>query len=144
MFRTAAFGSAGLMMFAMIAAGPASAAEPGICGARTELLAEIETDGATRCAIGFPRGQGIVELWTSEESGTWIVLITSAKGETCLAATGQDHHEGGQDDPDFALITALSFIPPRPATATALIELPCKNSAAARSNGSPSGPPPLT
>jgi len=94
MFRTAAIGSAGLMMVAMIAADmPALASDSGICGARAELLAEMETDGATRRAIGFPRGQGIVELWTSEQSGAWIVLITSAKGETCMAATSQDRHD---------------------------------------------------
>lgn len=94
MFRTAAIGAA-FLVFAGIA-GVALASEAGEterCGARGEILASIAGDDATRRAIGFPRGQGIVELWASEQSGAWLVLVTSPDGESCLAASGVDKAE---------------------------------------------------
>lgn len=96
MLRIAAIGSAALMACTIIATEmPALAIEAGICAPRAELVAAMESDGAKRRAIGFPRGQGVVELWRSEQSGAWSVLITSATGESCLTATSKD--AGGVD-----------------------------------------------
>jgi len=32
----------------------------------------------------------MVEIWTSEASGTWTILITQANGQTCVAAAGKN------------------------------------------------------
>lgn len=89
---SAAMGSVALASLAVAvgSSSPAHSAESGLCGPRADIIAKIENDGATRRSISYPRGHGVVELWTSERNGTWSVVVTSARGETCLTARGDE------------------------------------------------------
>lgn len=37
--------------------------------------------------------QALVEVWASEETGTFTVMLTSPNGLTCVVATGTDWHQ---------------------------------------------------
>ena len=45
--------------------------------------------GETARSIGMGPGNRIVEVYASDETGTWTITVTSADGMTCLMASGQ-------------------------------------------------------
>ncbi|MBM7069445.1 hypothetical protein [Actibacterium sp. 188UL27-1] len=61
------------------------------CGPRTEVVRKVEHQfGETRRGMGL-RGQGsVMELFTSDERGTWSLVRTYTNGESCVEAVGQD------------------------------------------------------
>ena len=61
-----------------------------ICGARDSIIAQLEAKyGETRKSVGFQQGRGVVEVYASEETGSWTILVTDARGHSCLMAAGE-------------------------------------------------------
>jgi hypothetical protein len=61
-----------------------------ICGKRTDIVRQLgEKYGETRRSMGLSGGQGVVELYASDETGSWTILITTPKGTACMMAAGQ-------------------------------------------------------
>ena len=48
-----------------------------------------ESYGEVRQSIGLGTNNSIVEVFASNETGTWTITVTSPSGITCLVATGQ-------------------------------------------------------
>ena len=60
------------------------------CGKRDGMVRLLsEKYGETRRSMGLAEGRGMVELYASEETGSWTILITSPQGTTCMMAAGQ-------------------------------------------------------
>lgn len=73
---------------ALSIATPASAQV--ICGERSQIIAQLESKyGETRRSVGLQQGRGVVEVYSSEETGTWTILVTDASGKSCLMAAGE-------------------------------------------------------
>ncbi len=73
-----------------IALPAAPAAAQMVCGKRVDIIRQLgEKYGETRRAMGLADGRGVVELYASEETGSWTILITSPQGTACLMAAGQ-------------------------------------------------------
>lgn len=67
-------------------AADAQAAE---CPLRNEMLTVLtERFGETRRAIALDT-RGIVEIFASDETGTWSVTLSLPSGRTCLIASGE-------------------------------------------------------
>ncbi|MEM6759276.1 MAG: hypothetical protein AAF601_07325 [Pseudomonadota bacterium] len=49
--------------------------------------------GETRQSMGLGANNSVVEVFASDESGTWTITITSPNGMTCLVASGQAFEE---------------------------------------------------
>ncbi len=45
--------------------------------------------GETRQSMGLGANNAVVEVFASEETGTWTITVTTAQGMTCLVASGQ-------------------------------------------------------
>ncbi|MFQ5565514.1 MAG: hypothetical protein ACE5EU_04045 [Paracoccaceae bacterium] len=61
-----------------------------VCGKRTDMVRQLsEKYGETRRSLGLAEGRGVVELFASEETGTWTILMTSPQGTACMMAAGQ-------------------------------------------------------
>ena len=61
-----------------------------VCGKRADIVRQLgEKYGETRRSMGLADGRGVVELYASEETGSWTILITSPQGIACLMAAGQ-------------------------------------------------------
>ncbi|WP_353473021.1 hypothetical protein PVT71_03045 [Salipiger sp. H15] len=59
------------------------------CGPREAVVARLaETYGETRHSIGLGSNNAMMELFASDETGTWTITVTSAAGLTCLVASG--------------------------------------------------------
>lgn len=45
--------------------------------------------GETRQSVGLGRDNALVEVFASDQSGSWTITITMPNGTTCLVASGQ-------------------------------------------------------
>jgi hypothetical protein len=90
-----------LVGIALIACTPrAEAGETGACAARAEVVAKLaQRFGETLRSVGLQRADGLVEIYASEKTGTWTILVTRPDGMSCLLAAG----ELWEDEPRHAL-----------------------------------------
>ncbi len=60
-----------------------------VCGSRDVIVKKLgEKYGERRRGGGLTGPRGIVEIWASEETGTWTILKTTPNGKTCVMAVG--------------------------------------------------------
>lgn len=82
---------------ALLAGAPAAQAQIApvssqqmICGNRAEIVGRLgQKYGETRRSIGLTGRRGVVELFASDETGSWTILLTNPQGVTCLMAAGE-------------------------------------------------------
>lgn len=73
----------------LVAALPAAAQQQPRCAPRAQVLDVIESRfRESRRAIGLTGSQTVMELYASEGSGSWTILVTLPNGLTCLVAVG--------------------------------------------------------
>ena len=70
---------------AMILATDHAFAEPASCAPRDRVLDRLATTyGETRRSIGLSGEEGVVEVFASDDTGTWTITLTLPTGQTCL------------------------------------------------------------
>lgn len=68
------------------------AQSPANCGPRDRVVAELaERYGETRHGLGLLGSSSVMELFASDQTGTWTITVTSGTGVTCLVAAGQNY-----------------------------------------------------
>lgn len=68
------------------------------CGPRDAVIDRLAAGyGETRQSIGVGANNAVVEVFASEETGTWTITVTTPNGMTCLVASGQ-HFEALSED----------------------------------------------
>lgn len=75
----------------MLTLAPHAAVEasPSRCGAHTSIVDVLEKKyGETAHGIGLVSDKGVMQVYVSQEKGTWTILMTDAKGQSCLIAAG--------------------------------------------------------
>lgn len=73
----------------LLAASPAVAQSPQ-CGPREAVLEQLtEKFRENRRAIGLGGSGQVMELFASDETGSWTITVTLPNGMTCLMASGQ-------------------------------------------------------
>jgi hypothetical protein len=61
------------------------------CAPRTAVVERLaEKYGEARQSIGLGANNSVVEVFSSDETGTWTITVTVANGTTCLVASGQN------------------------------------------------------
>ncbi|MBF9043414.1 hypothetical protein HKCCE4037_08755 [Rhodobacterales bacterium HKCCE4037] len=86
MKRFASIAFAGLATFVAL---PAEAQNM-LCGQRDVVVNELQGRyGEQVLGMGLAHQNRIVEVFVSEETGTWTITVTSPNGMTCLMAAGQ-------------------------------------------------------
>lgn len=85
----------GLLGAALLIPGVASAQDQASCAERTAVVDRLATRyGETRKSAGLNQQNGMVEVFASDDTGTWTILVTMPSGMSCLLAAGQ-HWQGG-------------------------------------------------
>lgn len=80
--------------FAALILNTPAEAQQSRCAERQKVLDQItEKYGESRRGMGLAQNQGIVEMYASDETGTWTILLTLPNGMTCLVASGSDYAE---------------------------------------------------
>jgi len=83
----------GLWIGAAALAG-AGHAQTSSCAERAIVVERLAADyGETRQAIGLVSAEQVVEVFASEETGSWTITVTRADGMTCLMAAGHYYEE---------------------------------------------------
>ncbi|MGV6805169.1 MAG: hypothetical protein ACWA49_13285 [Ruegeria sp.] len=60
------------------------------CAPRPDVLQRLaETYGETRRGIGVARQGSVMEVFASDDTGTWTITVTLPDGLTCLVAAGE-------------------------------------------------------
>jgi hypothetical protein len=75
----------------LLAATPAAEAQTQPpCAKRDQVIRKLEEKyGETLRSIGLHKSDGVVEIYSSEETGSWTILMTRPDGMSCLLASGQ-------------------------------------------------------
>lgn len=64
------------------------------CGPREAVIERLaEGYGETRQSVGLGANNAVVEVFASEETGSWTITVTQPNGLTCLVASGQSFEE---------------------------------------------------
>lgn len=86
--------AAGIFLGTSLAAAPAVAAN---CADRDLVVERLQSKYDESLTAGglqsSQSAQALVEVWASEETGTFTVMLTSPDGRTCVVATGTDWHQ---------------------------------------------------
>ncbi|WP_377191268.1 hypothetical protein [Ruegeria meonggei] len=62
------------------------------CAPRSDVVNRLaETYGETRRGIGIARQGAVIEVFTSDRTGSWTITVTLPDGMTCLVASGQTY-----------------------------------------------------
>lgn len=78
-----------LLLPALALALPAKAQQAPRCAPRAEVLDLLEKRySETLRAIGMTRGQAVMELYASDDDGSWTLLMTLPNGLACMMGAG--------------------------------------------------------
>lgn len=70
-------------------AGTGAADAQMVCGKRDAIVAQLERKyGETRRSVGLQQGRAVVEVYASDKTGSWTILVTDTAGKSCLMAAG--------------------------------------------------------
>ena len=79
-----------------IATATPSVANPN-CGQRDVVIEKLSKQFKEQLTVGGLQKrqsvQAVMEIWASEETGTFTVLITNPQGVSCIVAAGTDFFE---------------------------------------------------
>ena len=93
--------------FFLLAAASADASGARYCGEREAIVKRLaEGYGESRRSIGLGANDSVMEVFASDETGTWTITVTMPNGTMCLVATGRAF-EALDDDVEPARGTAL-------------------------------------
>ncbi|WP_417241926.1 hypothetical protein [Celeribacter sp.] len=60
------------------------------CAARDQIITRLQDKyGESRQSIGLAPNSGVFEVYASNETGTWTILVTQPNGQSCLVASGR-------------------------------------------------------
>ena len=74
----------------LITTMPETAEAQMVCGQRDDIVKQLQVKyGETRRSVGLQQGRGVVEIYASEKTGSWTILVTDPRGMSCLMAAGE-------------------------------------------------------
>jgi hypothetical protein len=74
-------------------AAPATAQGQSMCAARAQVVGMLASRyGESVRGMGLANQNRVIEIFASEETGTWTITMTLPNGMTCLMASGR-HYE---------------------------------------------------
>jgi hypothetical protein len=77
------------LLAGVLIAAPAAAQNQN-CAAHGDVVARLADGyGESRQSIALGANNTVVEVFASEETGTWTITVTTPGGPTCLVAAGQ-------------------------------------------------------
>lgn len=77
-------------VFYIAATTQASAQSQRNCGPREAVVGRLASGyGETRQSVGIGSNNAMVEVFASDDTGSWTILVTLPTGVTCLVASGQ-------------------------------------------------------
>ena len=64
------------------------------CAERGAIITQLaQKYGETRQSMGLAANNSVLEVFASDETGTWTITVTTTSGRTCVVASGQAFEE---------------------------------------------------
>ena len=64
------------------------------CAKREAVVSRLaQAYGEVRHSMGLGANNAVIEVFASDETGTWTITVTTTDGMTCLVASGQAYEE---------------------------------------------------
>jgi len=64
------------------------------CGPREVVVKKLaEGYGETRQSVGIGSNNAMVEVFASDDTGSWTIVVTQPTGVSCLVASGQAYEQ---------------------------------------------------
>lgn len=65
-------------------------AQPNSCAERAMVVERLEGSfGETRQSVGIGQNNAVVEIFASQTTGTWTIVVSLPNGLSCLVASGE-------------------------------------------------------
>lgn len=65
------------------------------CAPRDAVVDRLEMNyGEAFSGGGLRNAESVLEVWLSQEKGTWTILMTRSDGVSCIMATGTNWRDG--------------------------------------------------
>ncbi len=78
----------------IVSTSDASAQNRQNCAPRDAVIERLADGyGETRQSVGIGTNNAVVEVFASDETGSWTITVTAPGGLTCLVASGQAFEE---------------------------------------------------
>ncbi len=62
------------------------------CAPREDVIKRLaKSYGETRRGIGIARRGAVMEVYASDQTGSWTIVVTLPEGVSCLIASGQSY-----------------------------------------------------
>jgi hypothetical protein len=89
--------------FASVLLGIATASLPvqaqTLCNTRTKIVSQLsEKYGEVSNGVGMQSATQVIEVWSSQKTGSWTIIASRADGMSCVLAAGQ----GWANNPEYA------------------------------------------
>ncbi|WP_424969597.1 hypothetical protein [Dinoroseobacter sp. S76] len=82
--------SLGLMTTLVFTGAALAQSSPSPCAERDKVVSRLTSNyGETVRSMGLGANNGVMEVFASDETGTWTITVTMPNGQTCLIASGQ-------------------------------------------------------
>ena len=89
-FRMMMMMAALMLGFGLTLVGEANAQNARHCAPRDKVVDRLAAGyGETRQSMGLGANNAVIEVFASDETGTWTITVTMASGLTCIVASGQ-------------------------------------------------------
>jgi len=70
-------------------ASPSVAQAQSVCGERESMIVKLKKKyGESERGMGLSGKEALVEIWSSEKTGTWTIVMTRPNGIACVMAAG--------------------------------------------------------
>lgn len=77
------------LLFGMVSTGPPALAAG--CASRDAITDKLSTAyEETLTATGLQNADALIEIWSSEKTGSFTILVTRPDGISCVVSTGQN------------------------------------------------------
>ena len=92
MYRICLYPAAVLIAVSLSLPSQAFGQQTMICGQREQIIAQLHSRfGEERRSMGLAGRNRILEVYASEQTGSWTITIIGVDGITCLLASGQNY-----------------------------------------------------
>lgn len=70
------------------------------CAERSMVIERLQSKyGESRQSIGLGQNNAVVEVYASQNSGTWTIIVTMPNGQSCLVASGESYEHLAEQAP---------------------------------------------
>lgn len=89
------------LVFGAASLAPPVQAQPLTCLPRAALVQSLEAiHGEHLTGGGLQNPAHVIEIWSSDRTGSFTVFVTRSDGLACIVATGQNWHNSMPEDLD--------------------------------------------